>query len=116
MYKTIFKKVKYPNLLNTIDDLKLSGLPPWEFIIEDYLFWKNQFDEVSLLEHAPFARMRNDDVIASFNIYNGKDEIYLFNLPLFKNTVPKPFIIYTDINLWLKRVLDDSYEYLVDYS
>ena len=38
MYKDIFKNISYPVLLDSIDDLSLFELPPWEFININYDF------------------------------------------------------------------------------
>jgi hypothetical protein len=57
--------------------------------------------------------MINDDVIATFK--NKNEEIHLFILPLSDNSVANPFKTFSNINLWFKLVLDDSYEYIIDY-
>lgn len=113
MYKDIFKNYKYPNLLNSIDTLKLSCLPPWEFLNDNYTFWKSEFDKANIYEYAPFARMINDDVIATINLKTGSEKIYLFILPIFPTS--KPFKELENINLWLKLALEDCYDYLVEY-
>ena len=113
MFKEIFKHIDYPILLDTFDELKFEGIPPWELINEKYPFWKDQFNNSNLVEYFPFARTINDDVIATFK--NKCEEIFLFNLPLSTISIPKPFKNYSNINLWLKLVLDDSYEYIIGY-
>lgn len=113
MYKLIFKDIFYPDLLNTIDDLKLSKIPPWEFLNDDYETWKSFFDKAHIYDFVPIARMVNDDVVATFNTKSGSGEIFLFNLPLFANSTP--FKQFGHIELWLKSVMDDSYEYITEY-
>jgi hypothetical protein len=113
MYNELFKNVKYPALLDTIDDLKIYSIPPWDFITDNYLSWKQDFEKAYLFDYAPFARMRNDDVIATFNLKSQSEEIYLFILPIFPSS--KPFKKLDNINAWLKSVLEDSYEYLIQY-
>ena len=110
LYKEIFSHLNYPKLLDTLDDLKIETIPPWDLINEKNKFWNENFTEAGLLEYFPFARMRNDDVIATFN-KNG--EILLFNLPLFTNATPYKKL--DNINLWLKLVMEDSYEYITGY-
>ena len=113
MYKEIFKDTKYPSLLDTIDILEISELPPWNFIKEKYDFWKDGFNKVNLFEYAPFARMINDDVIATFNIKIQSDEIYLFLLPIFSSSVP--FKKLENINAWLTLALEDCHQYLIEF-
>jgi hypothetical protein len=110
-YKEIFRNINYPTLLDSIDDLNIYTLPPWDFIKEKFQEWCQDFKKNDLNNYFPFARMRNDDVIATFN--ESSDRIYLFNLPLTKSS--QPFTVYKNINDWLKRVLNDMHEYLVDY-
>lgn len=113
MYKELFKKINYPVLLDTIDGLELSRLPPWEFLRENYEEWKKDFDKAFIVDFIPFARMLNDDVIATFNIKTKSDEIYLFILPIFPTS--KPFKKLENINAWLKLALEDCYQYLIEY-
>jgi hypothetical protein len=112
-YREIFQSINYPDLLNTIDDLKLPGIPPWDFIRDNYHFWKSAFEKVNLFEYGPIARMINDDVIATINIDNSDGKIYLFVMPISDDS--KPFRIVENINLWLRSVLEDSYEYITRY-
>jgi hypothetical protein len=109
-YKEIFGNIDYPDLLNNIEDLDIVSLPPWDFIKEGYDKWKQDFDKVGLHALIPFARMRNDDVIATFD---SSQKIFLFLLPL--NNQSHPFKIYENSSEWLKRVLEDVHEYLVNY-
>ena len=113
MYKDLFKDTKYPELLDTINDLEISSIPPWEFLYDNYKVWREDFEKAYLCDYAPFARMRNDDVIATFNLKTQSEEIYLFILPIFQSS--KPFKKLDNINAWLKLVLEDSYEYLTQY-
>lgn len=113
MFQEIFKNFRYPLLLNTIDALKLSALPPWEFLYDNYDVWKSDFNKVSLFDYVPFARMVNDDVIATFNIKTQSEEVYLFILPIFPTS--KPFKTLGNIDVWLKLALEDCYEYITEY-
>ena len=67
MYKEIFKDIEYPNLLDTFETLGLTEMPPWNLINDKYDLWKKGFNDAYLSDYAPFARMINDDVIATFN-------------------------------------------------
>ncbi len=113
MFKDIFKPGEYPNFLDTVDALKLSALPPWEFLYDNYRVWKEDFDHAGLYNFVPFSRMINDDVIATFASKSPNKAIYLFNVPLTRTS--KPFREFQDINSWLKVALDDCYEYLTEY-
>src|SRR6266542_3831160 len=109
-YKEIFENIDYPNLLNNIEDLDIISLPPWDFIKEEYEKWKLYFDKFGLYTFIPFARMRNDDVIATFD---PSQKVLLFLLPL--NNRSHPFKTYENSSEWLKRVLEDVHEYLINY-
>lgn len=114
LYKEIYSDKDYPILLNTFDKLNLDSIPPWEFIRERYdTFWAPLFHSFELTSYVPFARMTNDDVVAAFKPDAKKIEIFLFNLPLDKSSTP--FKKIDNINEWLKLVLDDSYEFIIEF-
>jgi hypothetical protein len=43
MFKEVFKNIDYPALLDTFDELKLEGFPPWELINLTILTSQNIF-------------------------------------------------------------------------
>ena len=111
MFKEIYAGIKYPNFLDTIDTLKLTQLPPWEFLDKNYLSWRNDFETNGLHNFYPFARMVNDDVVAAFDPKS--DHVFLFTTPLFQSS--RPFKKLSNVNDWLKLVVDDCYEYISEY-
>jgi hypothetical protein len=114
LYKEIYSDKGYPILLDTFDKINLDSIPPWEFIRERYdTYWSPLFHSSELIDYIPFARMTNDDVVAAFKLGDQKKEIFLFILPLNKNSTP--FKKIENINEWLKLVLNDSYEFITEF-
>jgi len=40
MYKDYLININYPVLPTTFDNLKISSIPSWEFLNDDYVLWK----------------------------------------------------------------------------
>ena len=111
LFKERFQTIKYPKLLDTFDDLHIETLPPWDLIGEGYELWQNFFNSSNLPNYIPFAKMINDDVVATFD--SRSEKIYLFLLPVTSES--RSFKTYNNTDEWLKRALEDVLEYLVNY-